>query len=502
MLKLNHCVGSLLVLAGMVGAVSAQPPKDRPQTDNRPQPETRRSTDETRRDYKQHSEADDLNSQGVILIPSTRAEGVTVTGNDGVRLGNVRDVVARGRSGKVVYILVSKGIRTGAQEPDRVAAVPYGAFRWNDDRKTLNLPVTEEQFKAAASFDADQWRDIGDPIAAETSYKYFNVPEERAAQDRKVYRVGKSTEVRQGDGRDDPSRRDDPTRRDDKDRRDEKDRRDVKEPRTPEGRDQDRNDPAHQPANKEDRRHDYNDKELSRADQEGSLFRVSEIRNKPLTTQDGRGLGNVNDVIFDANSGRIAFLVITPASSLQAGDGRIGVPWPSFNVDQSGRLVALDLDKETLRAAPRLTQDEWAELQINGYTEDMYKRYGYDTTGWGKSTASSRDGQSRNKYRTAMKSGEPCTVRGKVESIEQGAAMNGTDRVVILNVRTDDGELVPVHTAPQAYLDQNKLAVRKGDAVTITATKFDKDGKKCVCATEMTSPDGKRVVMQSDDESK
>lgn len=496
MLKLNHCVGSLLVLAGMVGAVSAQPPKDRPQTDNRPQPETRRPTDESRRDYKRHSEADDLNSQSVILIPSTRAEGVTVTGTDGVRLGNVRDVIVRGRSGKVVYILVSKGIRTGSQEPDRVAAVPYGAFRWNDDRKTLNLPVTEEQFKAAASFDADQWRDIGDPIAAETSYKYFNVPEERATQDRRTFRVAPSHGVRDGDGLDDPSRRDDRDTKDARDRRDERnrqdalDRRDTKEPQKLEARDQDKN----------DRRHDYNDKELSRADQEGSLFRVSDIRNHPLTTQDGRGLGNVNDVIFDANSGRIAFLVITPASSLQAGDGRIGVPWPSFNVDQSGRLVALDLDKETLRAAPRLTQDDWAELQINGYTEDMYKRYGYDTTGWGKSAASSREGQSRNKYRTAMKSGEPCTIRGKVESIEQGTA--GMDGVVVLNVRTDDGELVPVHTAPQAYLDQNKLAIRKGDPVTITATRFDMDGKKCVCATEMTSPDGKRVVMQNDDQTK
>lgn len=527
MFTFKQYVGSLLVLAGTAGGAIAQQPQDRPQPQDRQQPRDRQQPDrrpgeDNTREGRQRSESDDRNSDTVMLIPSTRAEGAMVTGADGARLGTVRDAIVRGHSGRVVYILVSKGITTSPQEPNRVAAVPYAAFRWNEDQKVLTLPVTQEQFRAAASFDVDQWQGIGNPAAADIAYEYFKVPKERAAEDREMHRVGKSRDRRDmRDMHDNPGNRNDQDRRDgeeprtrdgrdrdgnDADRQPGNQNQDGrKDPRSPDGRDQDRKDPARQPGNtSEDHRWGHDGKEPDRATLEGSLFRVTEVRNQPLTTKDGRGLGTVNDVIFDANSGRIAFLVITPAASMEAGDGRIGVPWPSFQVDQSGRLMATDLHKETLKAAPRFTQNEWGELKIDGYTEDMYKRFGHDNADWGRSsgTSASRDGQWRDKYRSAMKTGETRIIRGTVESIEQGPAMGGMEQVVILNVRTEDGETIAVHTAPQAYLDQHKLAVRKGDPITLTARTFEMDGKKCVCATDVAAADGKRVVLHTEGDSK
>lgn len=485
-MKLQYGIASVIVMAcGM--AVSAQDtPRDTkqpPVRDTRPVRPTdeRRPTDAE----KDAMRRDAVRAGDTILIPAAWAKGTTVKGEDDAQLGTVEDVVVRGRSGQVVYLLVSTGVRpANSQTPDhpravdRVTAVPFAAFAWDDEKKVLTLPVTEEKFKAAQSFDASQWRtQMEDADRGEATYRYYQVPEDRLAWDRREYR---------------PSRMTDPNRP-------MKDRDDLKKPDRDDMKklDKDRAErPADRPVVKPDR-DAQPDRTLTRADSERSLFRVEEIRGKPVRMVDGREFGQVNEVVFDAPSGRIAFLAVTPGSSMDAGEGKIAIPWPSFNVDSSGQITVTEIDKDALRNAPRLTEADWGDARAANYTDDLYKTYGYDTAQW-------RDGYPRDtwnkpgKERTDRLSKPGAdrtvttterTINGKIDSIEKSG------KSVVINVKSDTGEVVTVHTAPQSYLDQNKLNLKKGDSVRVTAKSMEVDGKQCMQATQLTAADGTQVMI-------
>jgi len=447
------------------------------------QPDTRRDTQpENRRDTMKHdrrSQTDDMNKEGYVLVPSSRIQGVTVVGEDNARLGTVKDLILRPDSGRIVYLLVTKGITVDPRDPERYTPIPFAALTWDDQKKSLSLPMNERQFGTATSFSMEQWQSITEPSLTTAIYKYYNVPEDRVMLDSKYHRINRMNDNAT-----------DHDRRTDKDR----DERMKDEKRGDQRRD----------AQNKDGRDGLNKDGHNMEHGENSLLRASDIRNQPLLTKDGRDMGRVNDVVFDGNSGRIAFVVITPASSLGVGDGRIGVPWPMFESDATGKLYAMDLDRDTLKSAPRFTQADWAELRNEGYTEDMYKRFGYDATGWNGTgmamSSTERNSAWQTGYRDAMKNGTPRTITGKIESVSDEQAWKGSGRVTVINVKTDGGETVKVHTAPKDVLDNHKLNLKKGDTVTVTGKSVDMDGKQVLCAHELAAANGNRVTLYNDND--
>lgn len=506
MLTCRHFVVMVVSVAGLAVSAYAQDHKD--QDKNKPGVQTTEERTRTEVKQERRTSEGDVDRQ-TTLVPSTRAEGVTVVGAEEARLGVVKDLIVRGSSGRVVYALVTRGMPPAyAQSPERVVAVPFAAFTWDEERKLLTLPTTEDQFKAASSIETDKWNTLTEPTQASNVYTYFDVPAERAELDRKVYRVKKTTQ----ETRTHETRTDDKTVKETKTIKEERTDKELtkKEDRTDKDhiKKEERTDKDHSKTvqNPDKDRVRTEDTSLARSQAEGSLVRVSSLRGKQLLAQDGKDMGLIHDVIFDGSSGQIAFLVITPASSMNAGDGRIGVPWPAFEVDQSGRLYALNLDQEALRSAPRLTQTDWAELRTNNYTEDMYKRFGYEEPRWERSNNVTTKTSSRTETRTewkdnyakALKNGTDRTVTGRIESVNETSTDNGV-KMVIVNVKTDDGEMVPVHVATRDFLDKQHWKLKQGDTVTVTGKTIDMNGKPCVCACEIASTKGEKIVVHTSD---
>ena len=109
---------------------------------------------------------------------------------------------------------------------------------------------------------------------------------------------------------------------------------------------------------------------------EHRVLRASDIRGKTLMGSDGREVGNVNDFIVDANSGRIAFVAVTFGGVMGIGSDKVAVPWTSFDVNKDGRLFVTDIDKETIKAAPRLKESNWGELKDPAFGGRVYKHFG------------------------------------------------------------------------------------------------------------------------------
>jgi sporulation protein YlmC with PRC-barrel domain len=109
--------------------------------------------------------------------------------------------------------------------------------------------------------------------------------------------------------------------------------------------------------------------------------RASTVIGMPVTSVDGTPIGEVRDIIVDAQ-GRATHVVIAYDTEPAAGpeeipegkprsgaDGKLAaVPWDSAIARiNDGKLV---LDRTKLQSAPSFTADEWPNLQAPGWSAD------------------------------------------------------------------------------------------------------------------------------------
>lgn len=91
------------------------------------------------------------------------------------------------------------------------------------------------------------------------------------------------------------------------------------------------------------------------------------------------------------------------------------------------------------------------------------------------------------------------TVKGEVTEVGAYPSM-GPGGVQGMNYRgvtlkTDQGEM-RVHLGPEWYMDEQKLAVEKGDTLEVTGAKTTQDDQPVILAREFTR-DGKKVMLRN-----
>ena len=84
------------------------------------------------------------------------------------------------------------------------------------------------------------------------------------------------------------------------------------------------------------------------------------------------------------------------------------------------------------------------------------------------------------------------TELGTYPSMGPGAARGMNYRGVIL--KTDQGDL-RVHLGPAWYMDEQKLAIKKGDTLEVTGAKTTQDQETVILAREITM-DGKKITLR------
>lgn len=67
----------------------------------------------------------------------------------------------------------------------------------------------------------------------------------------------------------------------------------------------------------------------------------------------GEVVGQVSQVLFEAESGQIRYMVLSAAEGEGLGAGDYLVPWRAVNTDPEGRLIALDVSADRFREAPQ-----------------------------------------------------------------------------------------------------------------------------------------------------
>ena len=81
-------------------------------------------------------------------------------------------------------------------------------------------------------------------------------------------------------------------------------------------------------------------------------LRIDWITDATVTSPDGNAIGEINDVIVDAEAGTMKAAVIGVGGFLGIGEKQIAVPWDQLEINYDAQQITSDLTQEEAEAAP------------------------------------------------------------------------------------------------------------------------------------------------------
>src|SRR6202451_1685462 len=78
--------------------------------------------------------------------------------------------------------------------------------------------------------------------------------------------------------------------------------------------------------------------------------------------QQNEDLGKIEDLVIDAEAGRIAYAVLSFGGFLGMGDKFFAVPWSALKLDTENHRFVLNVTKEALKDAPGFDKDHWPTM--------------------------------------------------------------------------------------------------------------------------------------------
>ncbi len=102
---------------------------------------------------------------------------------------------------------------------------------------------------------------------------------------------------------------------------------------------------------------------------------ASTITGDPVKNTNGDDLGNIEEIVIDLDSGRVAYTVLAAGGFLGLGEKFFAIPWDMVSVDMDNKEVILDIDKDLLEKAPGFDKDNWPATSDRTHLGDVYRYY-------------------------------------------------------------------------------------------------------------------------------
>lgn len=115
----------------------------------------------------------------------------------------------------------------------------------------------------------------------------------------------------------------------------------------------------------------------------GSAVRASELIGMNIQNSQGESLGEINDLVMDANTGKIRYAAVSYGGFLGVGDKMFAVPWAAFKVhaevdDPDDYVLVLNITQQHLEGAQGFDKDHWPDFADKKFTDDLDRRYGVE----------------------------------------------------------------------------------------------------------------------------
>jgi hypothetical protein len=102
-------------------------------------------------------------------------------------------------------------------------------------------------------------------------------------------------------------------------------------------------------------------------------------------------------------------------------------------------------------------------------------------------------------YGRLFNSGTMTTVKGTVKDLETLVPSEDMFKGVTMNVKTDSGEVVPVHLGPEWYIANQDVKIQPKDAVEVRGSQITFNGKPAVIAVTVVKSGAGMLRLRDDD---
>jgi sporulation protein YlmC with PRC-barrel domain len=90
-----------------------------------------------------------------------------------------------------------------------------------------------------------------------------------------------------------------------------------------------------------------------------ALLAMGAVCGASVTGADGAPLGTITEIMIDADTGGIAYAVLTHGGVLGVGEKLFAVPWRRFTIDAADGTITLDVPADRLDALDGFDKDAW-----------------------------------------------------------------------------------------------------------------------------------------------
>ena len=213
-----------------------------------------------------------------------------------------------------------------------------------------------------------------------------------------------------------------------------------------------------------------------------------------MSNPEDEGIGEVKDVILDADEGHATFALVSFGGVLVFFSDTAAVPWSALEFDAEENEYALNTTQGVLDTA-KIDADDYKRLENEEFSRSIHTAFKTEPYWVIHGYVSPEAGRTVEPQASTGVGAKPMTLMGTVQDIDTFAATPSEEKVVRVTMRTPAGETKTVLLAPQARLDELKLKVDRDKQITLSGyEKKMADGTMVFQATDVTV-DGKKCVL-------
>ena len=105
------------------------------------------------------------------------------------------------------------------------------------------------------------------------------------------------------------------------------------------------------------------------------VMAASDFEGEDVVNRQGETVGEVEEVMLDVRSGRIAYAVLAVGGFLGIGERYFAIPWRALTLDTDRKCFILDVDKERLQNAPGFDKDHWPSMADSRWASEVHSYY-------------------------------------------------------------------------------------------------------------------------------
>ena len=113
----------------------------------------------------------------------------------------------------------------------------------------------------------------------------------------------------------------------------------------------------------------------------GSQVRVSQLMGMNIQNAQGESVGEISDVVMDANTGKICYAAVTYGGLMGIGNKMHAVPLKAFKMkkntdDKDDACLVLNVTQKQMEGETGFDESNWPSSADQTFTSNMNKRYG------------------------------------------------------------------------------------------------------------------------------